>query len=182
MAGEDNRVVEGGIGGRRAAATLAQRVVVFALLWVALAGVSGAALAAGGVAVAVATAASLRLSPLRAARPLPLRALLLIPLFLREAIVAGVDVALRALRPSLPMDPAILHHRLGTARGPVPMALAFLVSALPGTLATDWQGRWLHVYTIDRHQHSLRSIAAMERRLAWALTPHRQRPPGGGRR
>lgn len=160
---------------------IAARALLLSLLWLGLAGAAPPALAVGAAAVTATLGLSFLLySPARDWRLRP-RALLLVPLFLWEAIIAGIDVALRAVRPGPPMDPAILHHRLRSREGPVPMALAFMLSALPGTLVTDWEGEWLRVYSIDKRQHPLEKIAGIERRLAWALASHAGARQGGGR-
>ena len=80
--------------------------------------------------------------------PTVLRVPLLMPFFLWQSLRGGTDVALRALRPRLPLSPALLDYRLRLPPGPAPVMMASLVSLMPGTLATI-NGNRLRVHVLD---------------------------------
>jgi multicomponent Na+:H+ antiporter subunit E len=68
--------------------------------------------------------------------------------YLRHAVAGGVDVALRALRPELRVDPGFVTYRLRLPRGPARSLLVVTISMLPGTVATDVVGRKMVVQRI----------------------------------
>jgi multicomponent Na+:H+ antiporter subunit E len=149
-------------------ASLARGVGFFAV-WVVLIGASPSDLAVGVLAAAAATRTSLRLL-----RPQPgrvrLTALLsLIPHFLWKSVVAGVDVARRALDPRrLRLRPGFVVCRVGFAPGPARNAFAAMTSLLPGTVPCADEDGALVYHCLDVGQPVLEELAEEERRLAQA--------------
>jgi multicomponent Na+:H+ antiporter subunit E len=138
--------------------------------WLLLIGADPADLPAGVVAAAVASAASLRLLP-PAARRVQLAALGAIALrLLRQSVVAGADVAWRALDPRLPLRPGMVSHRLRLPPGTARDAFCALTSLLPGSVpaGVDESGA-LAVHCLDVRQPVAAELAADEARLAHAL-------------
>src|SRR5262245_7090009 len=136
------------------------RTAAFFGLWVIVAGVEPADLAAGLIAAALAAGISLRLLP-----PLPgrLRFLPLIRLavrFLGQSIFAGIDVAWRALQPSLPLRPGFVTYRSRFPEGRAQDAFCTITSLLPGTLpsGTDDAGR-LIIHCLDTRQPIVEQLA-----------------------
>jgi multicomponent Na+:H+ antiporter subunit E len=84
------------------------RAVGFFVLWMVVAGGDLADLAVGTVAALAATWASLRLLPPGLSRVRPAALARLALRFLRQSVVAGVDVARRALDPRLPLHPGFV--------------------------------------------------------------------------
>ena len=80
------------------------RAAWFLGLWLVLAGADPSDLPAAALAVVAATWTSLHLLPPSGARVSPVAMALLVPRFLRQSVVAGVDVARRALDPQVPAD------------------------------------------------------------------------------
>jgi len=146
------------------------RVAVFAGFWLLLTGTDPKALAPGVFAVAAATWTSLRLLPAENWQLRPLALLRLMLRFLRQSVVAGVDVAMRALDPRLPLQPGFirypLHLRPGTARN----AFCTLTSLLPGTVPSgvDENGDLL-VHCLDVRQPVVAQLEDEETRLAHVL-------------
>ena len=96
-------------------------------------------------------------------RPLRLAAFALH--FLVASFRGGVDVAIRALRPQLPVRPALVVHQLRLPAGLPRTLMLSVVSLLPGTLsvAVDAAGR-LQVHVLVRHaEHGL---VGLEDRIA----------------
>jgi multicomponent Na+:H+ antiporter subunit E len=54
--------------------------------------------------------------------------------FIWQSIIAGVDVALRAFHPRLPLHPGFLAHPVGLPPGPARSAFGAFSSLMPGTL------------------------------------------------
>jgi multicomponent Na+:H+ antiporter subunit E len=84
------------------------RATWFAALWLVLSRAQPAGLPAGAVAVVAATWTSLKLLPAGAWRLAPGALLRAVARFLRQSVVAGVDVARRALDPRLPLQPGFV--------------------------------------------------------------------------
>lgn len=116
----------------------------------------------------------------RALVPTVLRGLLLLPFFLWQSLHGGIDVALRALTPRLPLAPTVFDYRLRLPPGPAPVMLASLVSLMPGTLATV-SGLRLRVHVLDSTMHHQDELELLEALVAWVfgldlLAPHAATP------
>lgn len=116
------------------------RAGVFFCFWVIMAGTKPADLAAGLIAALIATAVSLMLLPPGQGRIRPLLLGVLALRFLRQSVVAGFDVAWRALHPRLPLRPGFVVHESQLPVGPARDAFCTMTSLLPGTLPTDVTG------------------------------------------
>ena len=159
-----------------AAATLVRASGFFAL-WLALdSGTKAADIAVGLLAAALATWASLALSPPVPRRFAPLATLRLGLSVLRGSLVAGFDTARRALDPRLPIRPGEVAVPFGLPPGPARDHFRLLASLQPGTLpvAVDPEGRLL-VHALDT-----RLPVEQETRAAEALFAAAS-PQGAGR-
>jgi multicomponent Na+:H+ antiporter subunit E len=114
----------------------ALRALGFLLLWVVVTGGNPADLIAGGVAASAATCASLHLLRPGAGRVRPAAFARLVLRFLRQSIIAGVDVARRALDPRLPLNPGFVLYPVRLPAGPRRNMFTALMSLLPGTVPT----------------------------------------------
>jgi multicomponent Na+:H+ antiporter subunit E len=87
-----------------------------------------------------------------------------------QSIVAGFDVAKRALAPSLPLRPGYVSHPLRLPIGPARDAFSALTSLAPGTVpcGADARGALL-VHALDVGLPVGEQIADDEARLARAL-------------
>src|SRR5215469_15690469 len=93
---------------RTVVSAVVARAPIFLALWLILAGVKTADLPAAVAAVAAAVWASLRLMPPGGLRVSPAGIAPLIIRFPFEALVAGFDVARRALTPRLSLQPGFV--------------------------------------------------------------------------
>lgn len=89
-----------------------------------------------------------------------------LPFFVWRSLKGGVDVAMRAFRPSLPIDPGLIDYRLRLPPGRAAVFLAGVASLLPGTLAAGLDGRRLRLHVLDRQRDVRGEIAGLERRVA----------------
>jgi multicomponent Na+:H+ antiporter subunit E len=145
------------------------RGVGFLSLWVVLIGIAPADLAAGVLAAAAATCTSLRLLQPQPGHMRLTGLLSLFPHFLWKSVVAGVDVARRALDPRrLRLRPGFVACRVGFAPGPARNAFAAMTSLLPGTLPCADEDGVLLYHCLDVGQPVLEELAEEERWLAQA--------------
>jgi multicomponent Na+:H+ antiporter subunit E len=139
------------------------RAVGFFLLWMMLTGGNSGDLVAGAVAALAASWASLRLLRPSASRVRPIAFARLALRFLHQSVVAGVDVARRALDPQLPLHPGFVVYPVGLPRGPAQNMFTTLMSLLPGTVPTgsDEKGRLL-IHCLDVAQPVVAQLGADE--------------------
>lgn len=147
---------------RRSSPVSLQLLVLLAALWLALTG--GAGIGFGALAVALAALASARLAPLQFTR-FSLPGLLRFAVyFLGRSVAGGIDVALRALSPGLPLHIVDSRYTLTLPPGQARTVFAGVVSLLPGTLARDLAGDTLWVHSIAGDPHA--DLRMLERRVA----------------
>jgi multicomponent Na+:H+ antiporter subunit E len=146
------------------------RVTFFFIFWLILYGVESADVLIGVAAAITATWASRRLLPpgRGISDPIPLaRQVLRFPL---QSIVAGFDVARRALDPRLPLRPGFVLFRSRLPSGPPRNAFCTITGLLPGTLpsGSDQDGN-LIVHCLDVSQPIIEQLAAEEAMLRRVL-------------
>lgn len=146
-----------------------RRALLLGLAWLALSGADSGGLAVGAVAVTAATWLSFALRP---ERPRPLnafRALRLLPGFLWQSVLGGVDVARRALDPRLPLAPGWFELPAHVPDGSPRVIVGGEFSLLPGTLVAGTRdGRFL-VHVLDRTRPVAEELAAGEAALVAAM-------------
>lgn len=72
-----------------------------------------------------------------------------IPFFLWRSLYGGVDVAVRALHPRLPIAPGMYDHQWRLPPGMSRVFMANTVSLLPGTLSAELSDDYLRVHVLD---------------------------------
>jgi multicomponent Na+:H+ antiporter subunit E len=147
------------------------RFAVFAVLWWLLTDGRADGLIFGLCCAALAALLPLVMDDPRTSASQPgllptlLRLPLLVPFFLWQSLRGGVDVALRAFRPRLPLAPAMIVYPLRLPPGPAPVLMASLVSLMPGTLAMI-SGTRLRVHVLDENRPYRDDLDRLERRVA----------------
>ncbi len=148
-------------------AQLARRLTVTAVLlfalWAVLVEGDAVALAVGVPIVLLATAAGLLVFEPREHRGVALPLLRIAPRLAWLSLVSGFDVATRALRPSLPIDPDLVDYRLDEPDERIAVALAYAATVLPGTLAAEVEPERLRLHVIDRRQAPEETLRRLER-------------------
>ena len=145
------------------------RGVAFLVLWIVLIGLDPVDLAVGVFAAAAATWTSLRLLPPEAGRVRFAVLVALLPRFLWQSVVAGVDVARRAFDPRLPLKTGFVVYRTRYPRGPARNAFASLTSLLPGTVPAEDDAQGLHYHCLDVGQPVAEQLAAEEEAVSRVL-------------
>lgn len=145
---------------------LGVRAAILLGVWLALTG--GEAAWPWGILLALAaTAASVAHMPVRFGRfEAMLRFVPRAPFLLREALVSGWDVATRALHRRMRLRPAFLDVELRRDLPRLPMAVAYAVTLIPGTLAVTLTPRRVHLHVIDERLSNRERIKQVEARLA----------------
>lgn len=142
---------------------LFQRAMGFFVLWIMFTGTNLADLVAGAVAAVAATWASLRLLPPGTSRVRPVALIWFALRFLRQSVVAGVDVARRALDPRLPLHLGFVVYPVGLPRGPTRNMFSTLMSLLPGTVPSGSDaGGGILIHCLDIEQPVTAQLAAEE--------------------
>ena len=118
--------------------------------WLVLTDADFADLAAGLAAAVTATWASLRLMPAEQWDLNPIKLAGFVLHFLRQSIVAGTDVALRALDPRLSLRPGFVVYQARLPPGTARNAFCAIMSLLPGTLPCGpAEGNGLTIHCLD---------------------------------
>jgi multicomponent Na+:H+ antiporter subunit E len=129
------------------------RWLLFLCLWMIVAGADVVDLMVGAVTAVAAVWASLVLLPPAARWPRPGALARLVTRFLWQSVLAGTDVARRALDPALPLRPGFRRCPLGLAPGSARSAFCAYSSLLPGTLvAASEQDGALRLHCLDVDQ------------------------------
>jgi len=145
------------------------RAAWFLGLWLVLAGADPGDLPAAALAVVAATWTSLRLLPSGGARRSPMAFARLAVRFLYGSVVAGLDVALRALDPRLPLRPGFATYPVRFPPGAARNAFTTLTSLLPGTVPAGADGGGLLYHCLDVEQPVVSQLAAEEAALSRVL-------------
>ena len=108
--------------------------MVLLAIWVIVAGHSPTDLIVGALAAGAAGLVSLRLLPPGALHPRPIPVLVLVARFPFQALVAGCDVAWRALSPRMPLELGCIAYQPRMRDGAGRQAFLTMMSLFPGTL------------------------------------------------
>ncbi len=160
------------------ARSAAERASGLMIVWIVLSGSGAAAdLLPGALAALAATWASLRLLPPGENRVRPVVLAKFALRFLGQSVIAGADVARRALDPRLPLNPGFAHYPVGLPPGPARNTFTTLMSLLPGTvpIGPNASGS-LVIHCLDAGQPVTTQLADEEARLVRVMG----RTPGGG--
>lgn len=163
----------------RLAFRLLERVVVFVALWWVLSEGDGSSWVFGVPFVVFASAAALVLTPERTWRFHPLAAARFAWFFAVQSVVGGVDVALRALSPSMPLEPAFVEYPVRLPTEAARVLLANTVSLLPGTLSSGFDGDTLVMHVLDHTQPIVSGVARVEEHIAATMGLDLTRAPSG---
>lgn len=85
--------------------------------------------------------------------------------FLREMFLGGVDVARRALQPSMPLSPGYLTYRPRLESDAARLFMTWTVGLLPGTASVQLQRRSLEVHVLDTRLPVEETLTMLEQRI-----------------
>lgn len=152
---------------------LAWRIALFAMLWWILVEGRLDAWGLGALAVAVATWASLRLTPAgaRAVRAVPL--LRFLAFFAWNSLRGGAQVAFMALRPRPDLAPALLELEVALPPGTPRVLMLNTLGLMPGTLGVNIDATSLRLHILDTRLPVVREARVLEAHIArlFGVTP-----------
>jgi multicomponent Na+:H+ antiporter subunit E len=153
-----------------AAPSVLARAGGFFGLWLMISSGSPSDLPIGLAVAAAATWASVRLLPSGASRPNPVALATIALRFPGQAVIAGADVARRALDPRLPLSPGFLAYPARLPSGPARNAFAVLIGLLPGTVPiVSEKNNTFAIHCLDINQPVEAQLRAEEDLLRKAL-------------
>jgi len=160
---EQNGPMEPPGSGPGTVASAISRAVGFFGFWLVLTGADTGDLAAGLIAAVAATWASLRLMPAQQWGLRPIRLIGYVRHFLRQSVVAGIDVAWRALDPRLRLRPGFVVYQTQLPPGTMREAFCAIMSLMPGTLPCGpAEGHGLMIHCLDATQPVAEQLAVEE--------------------
>jgi multicomponent Na+:H+ antiporter subunit E len=163
------------VGGGTPGRVVAARALLYFGIWIVVdQSAKPANLAVGVLASAAATWASLKLLPPASGRVRVGVLLMLLPRFLWQSLVAGIDVARRAFLPSLPLAPGFVDYPVRLPRGSARNAFEAISSLLPGSVPSDESEESIEYHCLDTRQPVAAQLAAEERAYSKALVPGRR--------
>jgi multicomponent Na+:H+ antiporter subunit E len=162
---------DGGIARVQTLRVIATRILVFAVLWLVVSeGQGGYPLVAAAIVVLSAGVSLILLPP--GDLSFSLRGLAsFAPYFALKAVSGGLDVAGRALRPSLPIEPAFVEIELRGQSEASRVITADAMSVLPGTLSARLDGSTLTLHILDRGLPYETQVREIERRAERVVRP-----------
>jgi multicomponent Na+:H+ antiporter subunit E len=156
-----------------------KRFAIFFLIWLSLTGADPLGLVLGAVTAGAAAWASLELLPSGSRRVNLLLVLAMAPGFLWRSARGGVDVAWRALHPSMPLAPGWITWRTRLPPGGPRLSLSSMISLLPGTLVVGSRGDAIYLHCLDTSQDVAGDIASEEAHVARAFEPRQNETANG---
>jgi len=151
------------------------RGAAFFLLWlVMMPSVKPGDLAIGALSAIAATWVSLRCIPPAAGCLNVVALAALLPHFLWETVCAGIDVARRALAPTLNLKPGFVRCPLGFPPGFARNTFATITSLIPGTVPSGEDDGVLVYHCLDTTQPVVEQLWQEERLLSRALVAGRR--------
>lgn len=158
---------------------IAVRGALLTLVWVILAGWDAAYLGYGIVSVVSATALSLTMFPVRTRDSEPsasafsqVKATLTLPLwFMRQSIVGGADVAWRAMRRRVDVEPAVVTASCRLPDGNALQVALLMMNLMPGTMVqrVTEDGDTVELHTLSTELDPVKQWEALQDRVerAW---------------
>jgi multicomponent Na+:H+ antiporter subunit E len=159
------------MSGASTGVVLARALLYFGIWIVIDQSAKPANLAFGVLATIAATWTSLKLLPPSSGRVRLGVLLTLLPRFLWQSLVAGIDVARRAFAPRLPLAPGFVDYPVGLPRGAARNAFELISSLMPGSVPTGETESEIEYHCLDVRQPVVEQLAAEERVYAAALVP-----------
>ncbi|OGB32381.1 MAG: hypothetical protein A3F78_02450 [Burkholderiales bacterium RIFCSPLOWO2_12_FULL_61_40] len=146
--------------------TAVQRALLYALLWWILAEGSADSWGLGAVAVAAATAVSLRLMPPGLHRMGGIALLRFLTFFLWNSIRGGWQVAMLALRPRLDLEPIVLELSLALPPGAPSILMLGALGLMPGSVGMRLDHRRLRLHVLDGRLPMAKEARSLEGHIA----------------
>jgi multicomponent Na+:H+ antiporter subunit E len=153
------------------AAGFALRAVLYFGVWIVIdQSANPSNLAVGVIASLAAAWASMKLLPPSRGRVRLGPLLMLLPRFLWQSLLAGVDVARRAFAPRLDLHPGFVSHQTRFPPGSARSAFELIASLMPGSVPSDEGAKSIEFHCLDTRQPVADQLAVEEAVYARALS------------
>lgn len=150
--------------------TLIGRALLYFGVWIVVdQSTTPSHLVVGVMASAIAAWVSLKLLSPTKGRVRLWALMLLLPRFLWQSLVAGLDVARRAFAPRLNLNPGFVRYPTQLPPGSARSAFELIASLTPGSVASDEGRDHIEFHCLDAGQPVQEQLAAEERAYAPAL-------------
>lgn len=102
-----------------------------------------------------------------------------IPFFIGQSLKGGLDVAWRALHPTLPIAPRLVDYPLRLSSEEAQVFMTNITSLLPGTLGARLKDDCLQVHVLDGHGDFRTELGALEEKVATLFRIRLEQSNGG---
>lgn len=143
-----------------------QRIFILSIVWWVISDRESASWIMGIPAIALAIFVAMVLPPPEQCKWRIRGALRFIPIFFVRSLRGGVDVAIRALHPRMPLYPGLVHYSLRLKHRSAQIFLVNTVSLMPGTLSVELEEDCLTLQALDIHSPIEKEIREMETLIA----------------
>lgn len=89
-----------------------------------------------------------------------------IPFFIKHSLSGGIDVARRAFRPSLPLNPDLITFETTLSSGLPRFFMLCVINLLPGTLTTIYEANHLQIHILDKQSNFMQELNTIESHVA----------------
>lgn len=89
-----------------------------------------------------------------------------IPFFIKHSLSGGIDVARRAFRPSLPLNPDMITFETTLSSGLPRFFMLCVINLLPGTLTTIYEANHLQIHILDKQSNFMQELKTIESHVA----------------
>ena len=155
------------------------RVFLLTMGWWAMTEGAASGWSVGVPVIVLATAVSFHMAPPRSERWTLLGMIRYARFFVWGSLRGGVDVAVRAIRPSMPITPGLLQYRLRLPPGAPRVLFRITLSQMPGSLGTHLEAEddlVVHVLTKD-DQLNQKDLQELESQVARLFQVDLSEPP-----
>jgi multicomponent Na+:H+ antiporter subunit E len=152
---------------RKTVYSLSRRFLLFLILWVFLGGTTWRDPVIAAIGIVAATLFSLSLWPPASLKLRWIRLPGLAAPFFWSSLKGAIDIAYRAVAPSMPLLPALIQIecRLPNEAGVV--LFTWMISLMPGTASVDLkEGRYLTVHVADSRMYGEENLRRLEKRIS----------------
>lgn len=145
---------------------LITRTLMIGLLWWVLTEGDLAISILGLVGVGVAVVVSFWLLPNKTWAIRPFAVIRFLPFFIWQSLLGGLDVALRAMRPGVNINPIVIRHSLSLKSEAAQVLFIWVISLLPGTAGVDLHESQARIHVLDETFADSATFRQLEHKIA----------------
>jgi multicomponent Na+:H+ antiporter subunit E len=143
------------------------RFLLFSGFWIVITSGNMTDLWLAAIITAAGTWSSLVLLPPKQMKLKPERLLIFLPWFVLQSVLGGVDVALRALKPDMPLNPGFEKYPVRLKSEAAKVLFMWVISLLPGTASAADNKEHLMVHFLNHNPRNIAKLSDLEKRIGW---------------